>query len=416
MSEPGSHDAASPGIEILAPFLCAVGLALAGYLGLLHYRLLLGDLGLGAVCQVGGLGDCNSVVASSRGRLLGLPTAFWGMAFYVVAGTLSLGIVLLRREDTGAFVAALVWLAAAGVLFDVWLAFGMWEVRRLCALCVTTWGVNLALLAIALRRRAALAGTPRALRELWPSGRVLLRPSEPGYYREAIKLFLLGVTALGCAFVLGLGALGVRSAVEREKDNLAGLLAYLGKVEPKFVRTTGRPARGPAEPDQTLAVFVDFMCPQCRVGSHYLDIVSAGRRDSLRVVTLHYPVDQECNEQVPQTLHPGACQLAIAAECAHRAGRFQEFHDRVFAGNQPVTAERVADYAARAGLEREAFEACRADPTAAAAVRADIAQAAALGVNVTPTSFIDGRPVVGALKPWMLEAALEAVAAGAPGS
>ena len=110
-------------------------------------------------------------------------------------------------------------------------------------------------------------------------------------------------------------------------------------------------------------------------------------------------------------MHPGACALAEAAECAFKQGRFWVFHDAVFSELGNARPEKVTEYATSCGLDIEKFSACLADPRTADAVRADISLARSVGVTVTPTSYINGRPIVGALKPWMLEAVIEIVAA-----
>lgn len=69
----------------------------------------------------------------------------------------------------------------------------------------------------------------------------------------------------------------------------------------------------------------------------------------------------------------------------------------------------MTEYASRGGLDLDELHACLAEDRPAAEVRSDIAQAHAVGVTTTPTSYINGRPVTGALKPWMLEAAIEAI-------
>jgi predicted DsbA family dithiol-disulfide isomerase/uncharacterized membrane protein len=414
----GALDGPSPpaaggvGVEILAPLLALLGLCISAYLTALQQRVLIGDLSFGAACGAVG-GDCDAVVASRWGTLLGLPVSAWGTAYYAVAGTLSLAIVLLRREDTPAFARSLLWLAAAALLFDAYLGFAMWRrLERLCVACVATYAINLALFAIAWRCCSRLRPERTALGALLPSLHVLLRPADPLYYREVLKAFLAGLAALGIAAPLAQGLLAARGADERERAGLESLIGYLREVEPVAIASEGRPARGPEDAPLTLVLFLDLLCEQCRLASRYLDIVAAGRAETLRIVALGFPIDARCNEHARDAgadLHPGACWLAQGAECAHRLGRYWAFHDAVFSGNEPVRSEAVVEYAIRAGLEPAAFQACLSDPAVAGAVRADIATARSLGVRATPTLFLNGRPVVGALKPRLLEAALATV-------
>ena len=399
-----------PGAALFAPLLCLIGLCISTYLAVLHYGLIMGDLSLGGVCGGGTWGDCNSVVASRYGKLLGLPVSIWGMWYYIVAGTFSLGILLLRREDTRPFVRALLWLTGAALVFDVYLGWAMWQrVERLCPLCAVTYGINVLILLVAVHCRRKLSDVPGRLWALLPSMSILVRPADSVYYREALKVFLLGMGGGACLLVLAISFLVSRSVLEAEKDELANLLEYLPNVRPFYVETAGQPSRGPDDAPLTLVVFSDFLCEQCKLAHDYVDIVAANHRDSMRVAYLNYPVDTECNEYARKEMHPGACTLARAGECAHRQGMFWEFHDTVFAEPGVAKPEQVTDYATRSGLDVEKFEACLVDGQTGEAVRTDIALAHSVGVTATPTGYINGRPVIGALKPWMLEAAIEAI-------
>jgi len=400
----------SPGVELLLPLICLGGLCVAAYLTVLHFSLLLGDLSVGAVCGRGAWGDCNSVVGSRYGRLLGLPLSVWGMGYYIAAGTMSSAIVLLRRADARAFVRVLLYLTIVALLSDLYLAWVMWaRLERFCPLCGITYGINALILVLGIVSFRHGPPGPGTLRAAFPSLAILLRPLDPAYYREVLKLFLAGLGVGGFALVVVLSLLVHRAVVQGEEAKLAGLLEYLKRAEPFSIDPTGRPSRGPADAPVTVAVFSDFMCEQCKRASEYLDIVAVNHRGALRVVYLHYPVDAECNEYGGPTMHPGACELARAGACAHAQGRFWEFHDLVFAAPGQVKPERMEDYATRSGLDLPEFNACRSAGSADPAARADIALGHSVGVTVTPTIYLNGRPIVGALKPWMLEAAIETV-------
>ena len=156
------------GAEAFAPFFCLVGLCVAAYLTAMHFGLLTGDLALGEACGPGG--DCNSVVASRYGMLLGLPVSVWGMWFYIVAGVLTTASLLLRREDAAPYLRATVRLTGVALAFDAWLAYAMFaRIGRFCPLCVATYAVNLLILIVTLpaARRAA---SRRCSRACPPSG------------------------------------------------------------------------------------------------------------------------------------------------------------------------------------------------------------------------------------------------------
>lgn len=408
-TEPRLPSGGSPKAEAFAPFFCLVGLCVAAYLTAMHFGLLTGDIALGEACGPGG--DCNSVVASRYGTLLGLPVSVWGMWFYIVAGVLTTASLLLRREDAAPYLRATVRLTLVALAFDAWLAYAMFaRIGRFCPLCVATYAANLLILVVTLPAARAARGAPGGLSSLLPSLPALGRPAEPGYYREVLKLFLAGVGVGGCALVLLLSFGYSRSVRLAQTREFAGLLEFLVRERPVPIPATDLPARGPERAKVSIVVFSDFMCEQCKRASKYFDIVAANHRDDLRIVYVNYPSDRACNPNSDQTLHPGACVLARAAACARRQGRFWEFHDAVFADPEPVAPEKLPRYADRAGLAAPALEACIAEGDSAMGLASEIALAKSLGVHATPTSFINGRSVVGALKPWMLEAAIGVLA------
>jgi protein-disulfide isomerase/uncharacterized membrane protein len=398
-----------PGAEAFAPFFCVVGLCVSAYLTAMHFGILTGDLSLGEACGPGG--DCNSVVASRYGTLLGLPVSVWGMWFYLVTGVLTTASLLLRREDAAAYLRATVGLTLVALAFDAWLAWAMFaRIGRFCPLCAASYAANLLILVVTLPAARAVRGVPGGLRSLLPGVAALMRPAEPAYYREVLKLFLAGVAVGACALVLLLSLGYSRSVRLAQTRELAGLLEFLVRERPVPISTAGLPARGPEDARISIVVFSDFMCEQCKRASRYFDIVAANHRDDLRITYVNVPSDQACNPNAQQTMHPGACVLARAAACARRQGRFWEFHDAVFADPGPVRPENLPRYSDRAGLAAMALEACIAEGDSAVGLASEIALAKSLGVHATPTSFINGRSVVGALKPWMLEAAIGVLA------
>jgi len=101
-------------------------------------------------------------------------------------------------------------------------------------------------------------------------------------------------------------------------------------------------------------------------------------------------------------MFPNALQAARASECAGEQNRFWVMYDRLFSAQPEWKRERSPDalfarYAASAGLDKSRFAACYARAeTHPGTMRANDA-AEKLGVRVTPSFIVNGRPVEGAL-------------------
>jgi protein-disulfide isomerase len=150
---------------------------------------------------------------------------------------------------------------------------------------------------------------------------------------------------------------------------------------PEVVRGPLTPSIGAPDAPTTLVVFSDYLCPYCRTLSHTVDQLLAQYPHDVRVVYRHFPI------------HSGADTLAEGALCADEQGRFASFHHLLF--EQTSDRESVADIAAKAGLDTTAFADCLSSHRFRARVEADLAEGQRLGIEGTPTLFVNGQRLQG---------------------
>lgn len=98
----------------------------------------------------------------------------------------------------------------------------------------------------------------------------------------------------------------------------------------------------------------------------------------------------------PLPTHPNAQKAAEAARCAGDQGKYWEMHDLMFADIAALSVPQLKQSAAKLGLDQAAFDQCLDSGKHEAIVQADYAGAEKLGVNSTPTLYINGRPLIGA--------------------
>lgn len=165
-------------------------------------------------------------------------------------------------------------------------------------------------------------------------------------------------------------------------EHLAPPLPYRAPVS-----TDGAPARGPAGAPVTIVQFSDFHCPACRGVQGSLEQVRARYGDKVRLVYRDFPLDRP---------HPQARRAAEAARCAGEQGRFWPFHDVLYRSDADASDAALKRFATETSLDLSAFESCVASGRYAAAVRADEEAGRALGVNSTPSFFVNGRAFNGA--------------------
>ncbi|MBZ0169607.1 Disulfide bond formation protein D precursor [Candidatus Methylomirabilis lanthanidiphila] len=194
----------------------------------------------------------------------------------------------------------------------------------------------------------------------------------------------------------------VRDYLRNQKAQ-AGRHAYLASLqqrakvewfleEPDPIRVPvsaeGAFAQGPKDAPVTIVEFSDFQCPFCsRVVGTLKEVVRLYPKQ-VRLAYRDFPI---------AGLHPKAAKAAEAARCAGEQGKFWEYHDRLFESQAQATPADFKRFAEQLKLNDKSFAACLDGGKHAAAVQADVEEGTRLGITGTPTFFINGRLVVGAL-------------------
>jgi protein-disulfide isomerase len=94
--------------------------------------------------------------------------------------------------------------------------------------------------------------------------------------------------------------------------------------------------------------------------------------------------------------HAQAPKAAEAAHCAGEQGKYWEMHDRIFANQASMGVPTLKQYGAALGLNTGTFDQCLDSNKYAGIVAEDIKLGETLGVQSTPTIYINGRAVLGA--------------------
>lgn len=421
-----SETAAPPAIAtwrvLAAIVLCLANAALSGVLLLQHHGQAAGLAAVNQLCGPAADSGCAEVARSRWSEVGGVPLAAVGLAFFAaVALLLLLGTMAGREARTAAAAVALLALVLAVAVDVVLLGIQAVAIRAFCRLCLLTYGLN-ALAVVALlptRRDGSVVGEAVSRRD----GRLAF-----GAWAVAALAVVLGVAmtewalsraqAAGAAGILGAPppvAAGGEADSYREQARAASeqarqlqeILDDPEKLERYFADKAAREFdqapvhaldlagvafKGPPQAPVKVVEYSDFLCPFCRdvaAGfSNYLPR-SGGR---VAIYYKNFPLDSECNPAVKRAVHPGACLLALGGLCAQDQGRFWPYHDRVFGApsSNPQTHD-VLRLGIEAGVEAGAFEKCLTSGAARDRLKAEIEEAQRVGVNSTPTLYVNGR-------------------------
>jgi len=147
------------------------------------------------------------------------------------------------------------------------------------------------------------------------------------------------------------------------------------------------PSVGNASAPVTIVEFSDYQCPYCGRVEPTIKRLRATYGDKLRFVWKDFPLTQ---------IHPQAFKAGEAAHCAGDQGKYWELHDVLFNNQQALMPGDLKKHAADLGLNAEQFNQCLDSSKYGERVRDGVSEGGELGVNSTPTIFINGRRLSGA--------------------
>jgi protein-disulfide isomerase len=160
------------------------------------------------------------------------------------------------------------------------------------------------------------------------------------------------------------------------------------KLTAKPVMSLGiSPQRGPPDAKVTIVEFADLQCPFCARAAATLEQVLKAYPNDVRLVFKHQPL----------SFHDNALSAALAAEAARQQDHFWEFHDRALAHQNELSPENYERWVQEIGIDVDQFRQAIVDPYSRRVVDTDTRYGSLLEASGTPTFFINGRVLVGAV-------------------
>ncbi|PWU23487.1 disulfide bond formation protein DsbA [Candidatus Cerribacteria bacterium 'Amazon FNV 2010 28 9'] len=157
-------------------------------------------------------------------------------------------------------------------------------------------------------------------------------------------------------------------------------------VDDTLLISHAKHSEGPTDAKATLVEFSDFQCPACGAAEPYVEQILQKYQGKLRFVYRQFPLT---------SIHHNAAAAARVAEAADKQGKFWQMHDLLFQ-KQSEWADvldptpNFLSYAQVVGLNVDQFKKDVADNVTDAQVTIDEGDGNALGVNATPTFYVNG--------------------------
>jgi protein-disulfide isomerase/uncharacterized membrane protein len=379
-----------------------LGLGASTAAAYVHYRVLADPTYL-SFCDVSATFSCTQVYSSRFGSWQGISVAVFGTIWFALATLLSMAGLTARhevRESVPAYLFAGSTLSLAVILYLGYASFVV--LKLVCVLCLITYAAVIGLFIVS----GAATSIPMLSLPRRAAADLKVLASNP----IAIALALLFVGGAGSvlAFFPRDGAAAADAAASASETGAAEQARASSELERFMASSVRLPLVVPAEGAKVLIVkFNDYQCPAC--GSSHaaykpiLEKYAKSNPGEVRVVLKDYPLNPQCNANLTTMLHPGACDAAVAVRLARLNNRAEAMEEWLYGNQATLTPETVRQAAREVGQVTD-FEAKYASTLEA--VKADIAYGKQLAVRSTPTFFINGVKVEGAMAPQFFDQAI----------
>ena len=384
-----------------------LGLGASSAATYVHYNLIRNP-DYSSFCDINATVSCKAAYLSQYGSLGGVPVAVGGIIFF--------GWVLLMlwgatgksriKDSAPAYVFAGSTLALAVVLYLAYASF--FVLKEVCPLCVATYVAVIGIFIVSggassvpmssLPKRAladmrVLIATPLALiiALLFVAGTAM-----------GVTIFPREAATVGAAGTAAAAAAAPAAPLDAKQQAELEQWWAMQPVSPNFPYTN--------DGAKVLIVeFADFQCPHCRqmylAYKPILDRVMAQSPKDFKFVFKTWPISSKCNPTIPGINFQATCEASAAYQMAKKNGSDEKMKDWFFVNQEQIsvaTVKRIAEE--MAGVKDFDAEYQKV----VGQVRTDASIGSSLGVNSTPSFFVNGRRIPGGgMPPQYFEALLD---------
>ena len=386
----------------LLSLTCAlVGLGASAAAAYTHYHLLY-DPAYRSFCDVNETISCTQVYLSRFSTVRGIPVALFGGMAFVVAALLSISGLTARpevRESVPGYLFVLSTLSLAVILYLGYASFVL--LKAVCLLCLTTYAAVIGLFLVS----GAATSFPMTTLPRRATRDVRVFAGSPLAIIVAVLFFAGAATTL--AWFPREGAVDPNDP-NQQVAAPAPTANQTSEFQRWFVSQPRVPLIVPPDGAKVLVVkFNDFQCPAC--GQSYLQYkpifakYEAEHPGQVKLVMKDYPLNKDCNDAIGQTMHPAACEAAVAVRLAGLHNKTEAMEEWLYTHQPAMTPPSVRQAARDIGQVTD-FDAKY--QSTLSLVKGDVALGKQLNIKSTPTFYINGIKVEGGLPPQYFEQAI----------
>lgn len=361
-----------------------LGLALSVHLCKIYYDANFNPYALSSFCSVTDFVDCDGVAKTPYSQFFGIPLSLWGVFLYsfiflmlfakkLAKFKLFRFMEVFKNPQSYIFSLGLLSFCISACLAGL----SIFEIHKICVLCIATYLVDLALAIIAKDMEKPL------LFEIKQSISDFLDAVK-------IKKYLIAFISVVVVFAGFLTYTSVSNVLTPQIKNMK-----IKFTSDKKYKSEGN-VMGASDAKVTIHEYFDYNCASCYMLGITLERVM-NELDGVKIVQHNMPLDSACNPLMQTGGHQGSCQLARYALAAKKQGLFREVHEILFDKTPSSEAEIIQLLKQLKPLDVKQLKADANSDEIKAELKQEIEEAISKEIEATPTIIINMEKITGNL-------------------
>ena len=359
-----------------------IGICLSAYLCKIYYDANFNPYALASFCSVSDFVDCDGVAKTSYSQFLGIPLCLWGMFFYLFVMAMLFAdklakfklfrfMEVFKNPQSYTFCLGLLAFCISACLAGI----SLFEIHKICVLCIATYLVDLALAIIA--------------KDFSKSIFFEIKQSVSDFI-DAIKIkkYLIAFISVVVVFSGILTYTTLSNVLTPQIKNMK--IKFSGE---KTYQNDGN-IMGNPNAKVTIHEYFDYNCASCYMLGISLERIM-NELDDVRIVQHNMPLDSACNPLLETGGHQGSCQMARYALAAKKQGKFREVHE-IFFDKTPSTEEEIIQLLKQdRTIDIKKLQEDANSPEIKAELKQEIDEAIQKEIEATPTVIINMEKITG---------------------
>ena len=372
------------GIQILS----LVGIIITIKLACIYYVANFQQYALSSFCSINDFIDCDGAARSILAQFWGIPLAYWGLFFYLTVLFLTFVDKLKNVRFLGflnVFKNPMSYIAFLGtiafVVSMVLAGMSLFKINKLCILCLITYFIDLAIALI------AFGAKPKQFVQAMKDTFVDFIAGVKSYPKTFVVLLIMATSFLCYS--------GITDNFVPHIKKHKSIMKYR-KITYNPYRVTGNEL-GDTNGTVVIELYSDYVCPLCYI--HNIMLHQAVKElSNVKIVHHNLPFDKECNPYININMHPGACYMSRAAIASRNQGKYWGMSSLLYE-NQPQKEEDLLKLVEELGMDKAKFLKDMEAESTYKEIEDEVSKANEMGLDATPTMFVNGEEYVG-VKPY----------------